>query len=372
MDAAAPGQGLTLERLIAEPPPLWDPEVDDTLVCRAARRETHDVMTFVFEAAQPRRFAYRPGQFMTFEFEIGGRTVNRCYTIAAAPTRPHVLSITVKRTEGGVVSPWLHDTLRPGMSVKALGPMGDFTCAAHPAAKYLFLSAGSGITPLMSMTRAHHDLASDVDIAFVHSARSPADLIFRDELALMARERPRLKVTAICEDDAPGQPWGGYRGRLDRARLALIVPDFLEREIFVCGPSAYMAAARAMLTEAGLDMGRHHQESFDFAELTAEDPGALALDPGAGTGTRSFRVEFATSRRAIDCPSDRFVLDAAREAGLRLPSSCTKGMCGTCKSRLVSGTVEMTPAGGVRQREVDQGLILICCSRPTSDLVIER
>jgi ferredoxin-NADP reductase len=361
-----------IEQLIATPPPFWDPEVDDTLVCRAVRRETHDVMTFVFEAPEPRRFAYRPGQFMTFEFEVGGQAINRCYTIAASPMRPHRISITVKRTPGGAVSGWLHDTLKPGVRVKALGPMGDFTSAAHPAAKYLFLSAGSGITPLMSMTRAHHDLASDADIAFVHSARSPADLIFRDELALMARERPALTVTTICETDAPDQSWNGYRGRIDLARLELIVPDFREREVFVCGPGPYMGGVRAMLAEAEFDMARHHQESFDFAELVAEDPDALVIDAPADIAAKIFKVEFTASRRAIDCPEDRFVLEAAKAAGMRLPSSCTQGMCGTCKSKLVSGTVHMTPAGGIRQREIDQGMILICCSKPTSDLVIER
>ena len=359
-----------IEQLISAPPPAWDSEVDDTLVCRAVRRETHDVMTFVFEAPQPRVFAYRPGQFMTFEFEIGGEIVNRCYTIASAPTRPHRLEITVKKIPGGPVSTWLHETLRPGMRVKAIGPMGDFTCAAHAAPKYLFLSAGSGVTPLMSMTRAHHDLASDADIAFVHSARTPVDLIFRDELALMAREQPRLRVTTICETDAPMAAWSGYRGRIDLARLELIVPDFREREVFVCGPAPYMAGVRAVLVEAGFDMARFHQESFDFSELGGEVE--ATPEAPAETVVQAFKVVFATSRRALDCPSDQTVLGAAKAAGMRLPSSCTKGMCGTCKCRLVSGTVEMSPAGGIRQREIDQGMILICCSKPTSDLVIER
>jgi ferredoxin-NADP reductase len=365
-DAADAG---LIEGLITSPPPLWDSEVDDTLVCRAVRRETHDVATFVFEAPQPRVFSFRPGQFMTFEFEIGGERVNRCYTIASAPTRPHRLEITVKNTPGGRVSVWLHENLKPGVAVKAIGPMGDFTCAAHPAAKYLFLSAGSGITPLMSMTRTHHDLASGADIAFVHSARSPADLIFHGELALMAREQSGLRVTTICETDAPLSTWTGYRGRIDAARLMVIAPDFREREVFVCGPGPYMAGVRAMLVEAGFDMARYHHESFDFGELTGD-----AAEPEApvDAGAKTFKVEFASSRRSLDCPADRFVLDAAKAAGMRLPSSCTKGMCGTCKCRLLSGTVEMTPAGGIRQREIDQGMILICCSKPTSDLVIER
>jgi len=89
-------------------------------------------------------------------------------------------------------------------------------------------------------------------------------------------------------------------------------------------------------------------------------------------GARTFKVELTVTGQVIDCGESQFVLQAAKAAGLRLPSSCTRGMCGTCKSRLLSGTVEMTHLGGIRQREIDQGWILPCCSKPTSDLVIER
>ena len=350
-------------------PPLWNPDTDDTLVCVGVRRETHDVLTFILAADPPRRFDFRPGQFMTYALEIGGETVNRCYTISSAPTRPDRISLTVKAVPGGPVSHWLHAHLKPGVRLSALGPMGDFHWTPTEGPPQLFLSAGSGITPLLSMARAAVDLATDADIAFVHAARSPADLICREELALMARHAPGLKVTHICETDAPGEPWGGYRGRLDLARLELIAPDFREREIRCCGPAPYMAAVRDMLQAAGFDMARYHEESFDFAELTGAD---TAQVPDEDSAARLWKVEFTTSRRTIEVPADRFVLETAKAVGMRLPSSCTKGMCGTCKCRLVSGTVEMTPAGGIRQREIDQGLILICCSRPTSDLVIER
>jgi ferredoxin-NADP reductase len=295
--------------------------------------------------------------------------VNRCYTISSAPTRPDRISLTVKAVPGGPVSDWLHTNLKPGARLSALGPMGDFHWTPTSGARVLFLSAGSGITPLMSMTRAAVDLSTDADIAFVHSARSPADLIFRDELDLMARQASGLKVTHICEGDAAGEAWGGYRGRLDLPRLELIAPDFRTREIYCCGPSPYMAAVRDLLQAAGFDMTRYHEESFDFAELTG---GTVVDVPDEDSAAKLWKVEFTTSRRTIEVPADRFVLETAKAAGMRLPSSCTKGMCGTCKCRLVSGTVEMTPAGGIRQREIDQGLILICCSKPTSDLVIER
>jgi ferredoxin-NADP reductase len=356
---------------------LWDAETDDVLTCVAVRAETHDVKTFVLAAREPRTFRYRPGQFLTFAFEIGGETLHRCYTISSAPTRPHTLAITVKRVAGGPVSNWLHDHLAPGDSVRALGPMGDFSCFTHPGAKYLLLSGGSGVTPMMAMARTFHDLGAGRDLAFVHSARSPADIVFRDELALMARRDPALSVHAICEADAPGEAWTGPRGRLTPALLRETVPDFLERTVFVCGPKPYMDAVRAMLAEAGFDMARYHEESFDFGALPEAEQDAAreaehALDDAPAAGVRSFRVEFAKTRRVLDCPEDTTVLDAARKAGIRLPSSCAKGLCGTCKSKVTSGTVAMTHAGGIRQREIDAGMALLCCSRPTSDLVIER
>ncbi|MGF3026629.1 2Fe-2S iron-sulfur cluster-binding protein [Methylobacterium aquaticum] len=361
----------------------WDAEADDALVCLAVRQETHDVKTFVLAAPEPRRFAYAPGQFLTFAFEVGGETIHRCYTISSAPTRPHALSITVKRVLGGPVSNWLHDTLKAGDTVRALGPMGDFSCFTHPARKYLLLSGGSGVTPMMAMARTFHDLGEPRDVAFVHSARSPADIVFRGELETMARLDAGFRFHAVCEADAPDEVWTGPKGRLSLDILTQAVPDFREREVFVCGPKPYMDAVRAMLRAAGVDMARHHEESFDFGALPEADQRAAAeagraLDDDAATEAvpaatvRTFRVEFAKTRRVLDCPEDSTVLDAARKAGLRLPSSCAKGLCGTCKSKVTKGTVAMTHAGGIRQREIDAGMALLCCSKPTSDLVVER
>ncbi len=348
------------------PSPIWDSAEDDVLVCRQVRQETHDVKTFVFSPATPGIFRFTPGQFLTFTFEIDGQPVSRCYTISSAPTRPDRATITVKRVAGGPVSNWLHDTLKPGSIVKALGPMGSFTSFAHPARKYLFLSGGSGITPLMSMARAYHDLGETPDIVFIHSARTPADIIFREELGLMARHAAQFRFAPICEADAPGEAWPGYRGRISLPLLRLIAPDFFEREILTCGPSLYMAAVRGLLGEAGFDMAHYHEESFAFEEMLAEE----TAEPV--TGATAFRVEFAKSGRVVACDAGTTILAAARSAGLKLPSSCTKGICGTCKSGLTSGKVDMKHGGGIRQREIDRGQILICCSKPLTDLVIDR
>lgn len=347
----------------------WDAEIDDVLVCRQVRQETHDVKTFVLEARRPQLFRYRPGQFLTFDFEIDGQQINRCYTISSTPTRPHLISITPKRVPGGPVSNWLHDRLKPGMELRATGPMGEFTSLNHPAEKYLFLSGGSGLTPLMSMARAYHDLALQRDIVFLHFARTPADIIFRAELELIARNLPSFRFVPVCEADTPGERWTGFGGRVSPPLLRLVAPDFLEREVMVCGPAPFMAAVRGILAEAEFDMARHHEESFDFATLTGS---AAEEEAAPSPAARTFKVEFKKSGRTVECGADGFVLAAAKAAGMRLPSSCTKGLCGTCKSRLLSGEVQMKHQGGIRQREIDQGMVLICCSKPLTDLVVDR
>jgi ferredoxin-NADP reductase len=341
-------------------------ETEELLVCRQVHPLTHDVTTFVFEYAEPRLFRHDPGQFLTLALDIDGRPVQRCYTISSPPTRPFLLSITVKRVPGGLVSNWLHDHLEPGDTVRAHGPLGEFSTARHPAPKYLFLSGGVGVTPSMAMTRTLYDLADPADVVFVHSARTPADIVFRHELDLIAATAPNIRVVHICEEDRPYAPWGGYRGRLTIETLRQVAPDFHEREVFTCGPAPYMAAVRHMLSDAGLDMDHYHEESFTFETPTAAADASPAADTSAG-----FKVEFTRSGRTIECDADTSLLAAASRAGLSLPASCAQGMCGTCKTTLLSGSVDMQHNGGIRPREITQNKILLCCSKPLEDLAID-
>ncbi|MFA5958826.1 FAD-binding oxidoreductase [Hyphomicrobium sp.] len=353
------------------PPGKWNPDDDDTLVCTQVRAETHDVKSFLFRTASPKLFRFRPGQFITIEAEIDGEVIHRCYTISSPPTRPDTLSITVKRKSGGKVSNWLHDNLKPGVAIKALGPAGDFSCSSHPAPKYLFLSGGSGVTPLMSMSRTFYELGEDRDVVFVHSARAPRDIIFRHELTMMAHGMSRFRTAFVCEELGEQRDWSAPTGYLTLALLKAIVPDLAERVIFCCGPEAYMANARAMLKETGFDMAHYHEESFSFERLSPEEQ-AETQDAPAEVAGGSFKIEFTKSGRTIDCRPDQFILDAAKAAGMRLPFSCARGLCGSCKSKKLSGQVAMTHGGGIRQREIDAGMILVCCSKPLGDVVIEK
>jgi ferredoxin-NADP reductase len=354
----------------------WDSEAEDRLTCVAAFHETHDTKTFIFEAPAGARFVFDPGQFLTFGFEIGGEVVNRCYSLASSPMRPRTASITVKRVPGGVVSEWLHAHLAPGMTVAAQGPMGVFTAAKHPATKYLFLSGGSGITPMMSMTRAFADQSAQVDILFVHAARTPLNFVFRTELSLLTRRLPGLRLVFIPERRDGEPEWPGVIGRISSGLFRAIGADIRERTVFCCGPAPFMAAARSICTELGVPAAAYNEESFDFSTLQTQDAAVgadvLAAEASETIAVNSFAITFTKSNRTASGHADQTVLTIARDSGVPIPTSCRNGICGTCKSKLVSGTVDMKHQGGIRQREIAAGMFLPCCSKPRSDLTVER
>ena len=345
----------------------WPSSERQTLTCCRVAEETHDVRTFEFRTEDGLPVRFEPGQFMTVSGTVQSQSVERRYTISSPPTRPYLLSITVKRVPGGIMSNWLHENMKPGKQLQAYGPSGAFTSTVSAAPKSLYLSAGSGVTPLMSMTRAGVDLGLDRDIAFVHSARTPADIVFREELQRLAQLSPRLKVFFVCEGIGNEVDWVGATGRLSIHLLSEWLPDYADREVFTCGPAGYMSAVRDLLREGGHDPARYHQESFDISAGLAPEPAAPECERALDT----FTVKLSRSAKTFTMSASETVLSAAKKAGVVIASSCTQGVCGTCKTRLLEGTVQMKHNGGIREREVQKGFRLLCCSRPTSDLVLE-
>ncbi|GAN61492.1 hybrid-cluster NAD(P)-dependent oxidoreductase [Acetobacter cibinongensis] len=345
----------------------WDRDEDTELVCVDVREETHDIKTFTFKAKNGRYFSFEAGQYFAFEVPMGESLEQRCYSISSSPLRPQTLSITVKRVAGGLVSNWLHDTLKPGMTLAAQGPAGTFTLPKTGPEKYLFLSGGSGITPLASISQALADAARYPDVVFLHAARTPNDFAFAQELALLAKYSPNFRLFFLPENRGNATSYAGMLGRLSQELLTLAVPDIKERLVMCCGPAPFMAAAKSLCKTVGVPSDCYLEESFDAAILLEDEIESAPVDD-----VTSFTITFAKQNKTIPGLPDQSVLAAARKNGVRLPSSCANGMCGTCKSKLVSGSVDMKHGGGIRQREIDAGMFLPCCSKPLSDLVIDR
>jgi 3-phenylpropionate/trans-cinnamate dioxygenase ferredoxin reductase subunit len=346
---------------------FWDREADAELLCVDVRAETRDMATFTFVGPDRPLFSFDPGQYFTFEIPFEDGIEHRCYSISSSPLRPASIAITVKRTDGGRVSNWLHDRLKPGDTLRALGPVGQFTPPpGDTAGKLLLLSGGSGITPMMSIARAYADACLNPDIVFLHAARTQADFAFRDELLAMTSRPGPFRLVLLPETTGMGETFAGPCGRLSPGLLQALVPDCAERRVMCCGPAPFMAAARTMCVEQGVPPGRYQEESFDFAE-EAGDGAAPEV-----AGATKFSVTFSRQARTIPVSAGQSILAAARAQGIVLPSSCANGLCGTCKSKLLGGEVEMRHNGGIRQREIDAGLILPCCATPLSDVVIER
>ena len=361
------GIDLKLMQLGQNARQVWDQEADEILVCLGVHQETHDVKSFTFASPEGKHFQFDAGQYFLFDFPTGAEGEARCYSISSSPHRTNTFTVTVKRVPGGKVSNWLHDNMAPGMTVKGQGPLGHFIRPKGEGTKLLLLSGGSGITPVMSITRDLADRYDVTDIVFLHAARTPSDLIFRHDLSGLAVRMKGLRLQFLPETVSGEQAWPGLTGRISPEFLKLAVPDIAERTVMCCGPAPFMAAARSITAVLGVPTENYIEESFDAAVI--DEPG---LDVEAHGAVKTFQVEFSKQKKTLEVPCDQTVLAAAKKGSVRLPSSCSNGVCGTCKSKLVSGAVEMNHNGGIRQREIDAGLFLPCCSKPLSDLVVDR
>lgn len=250
-----------------------------------------------------------------------------------------------------------------------MGPPVCFRSSTIRLRSTCFLSAGSGITPMMSMTRWLFDDGVQTDVNFINCAQCPSEIIFRSELERMAARQPDIRVTRVVENQEPFQAWTGYMGRLNSLMLEMIAPDYFEREIFCCGPPPFMQAVRDILNAAGFDMAHYHEESFTAPILTAAD--APVYDDVIPDETETAEVVFALSGERVECRQTDTILAVAREAGIVIPAACQFGVCGTCKTRKLSGDVHMLHNGGITDEEIEEGYVLPCCSHPIGRVELE-
>jgi glycine betaine catabolism B len=328
-----------------------------TLRCIQVVNQTPDVKTFRWVADVT--FDYRPGQFVTFQVTIAGQTVTRCYSISSSPSRPEILEFTVKRV--GLVSNWLHETVGLGFELPILGIAGEFTCGGKGTIvpdKLLLLSAGSGMTPMLSIVRWLCDMAYSTDIILLHTVRGSADIIARSELALLASLNPRLHLRFTVTQ--PEANWLGLTGRVDAAMLQGIA-DLRDRHVYVCGPDAFMAGMKDTLFKLGLPASQYQEESFGGPAIGVAQP----ISPETNNV-----IEFTQSQKTIRPQTNESILDAGLRSGLKLKQGCRMGVCGVCKLKRNSGEVNYSRSPSGLQGDT-VAFVLPCVACAVDRVVLE-
>jgi len=347
--------------------PFW--RDDEVLECVLKIEEAPDVVTFAFRPPTGAFFRYTAGQFITLDLPVPGGPIQRTYTISSSPSQALSLSVTVKAQPDSVGSRWMIDNLKPGDRLKAYGPAGIFTLPPQPDGKYLFIAAGSGITPMMSMTGYLFDRGEEPDVSFIACARRPSELIFRRRLEHIASRIPGFKLHFVVSQDEPHEVWTGYRGRFNQLMLGLMTPDYLERDIYCCGPDGFMQSVREILYALGYDMERYNQETFHAPVVSQAD--APEFEDVVPQEDAQAEIVFAASEVTAQCTETDTVLAVAKASGLNIPSGCTFGICGTCKVKKRAGDVHMVHNGGISEEDIEAGYILACCSNPIGRVEVE-
>ncbi|MEU9193752.1 ferredoxin reductase [Streptomyces hundungensis] len=308
----------------------------------AVHPETGDAATLVIRPGRGWR-GHTAGQYVRIGVDVEGVRLWRAYSLTS-PTdrRDGRVTITVKAIPGGKVSNHLVRRAKPGTLIQLDQATGDFVLPKPKPAKVLYLTAGSGITPVMGMLR---DTEFN-DVVMVHSAPRPQDVIFRDDLHDLVAGK-KLRLTELhTETD----------GMLDIARLDELVPDWAERETWACGPAGLLDAAEAHWTEHGVQE-RLHTERFR--------PSVVVSGDGGG------EVTFRTTGKTVDADGATPLLDVGEEAGVLMPSGCRMGICYGCVTPLKAGAVRDLRTGEITEAEPGV-LIQTCVSAAAGPCDIER
>ena len=324
--------------------PLWSArELRGEIV--QVRRETDDTATVLIRPGWGFARDYQPGQYVGIGLRVDGRWHWRSYSLTSVPeAQRDEISITVKATPEGFLSTHLVDGVEPGTIIRLAAPQGEFTLPDPPPESLLFITAGSGITPIMAMLRSLRARGQAPDIVHIHSAPSAESVIFHDELReLESQQRGYTLHLQLTQED----------GKVELTELDKIVSDWQKRSAWVCGPSAMLDAAEEVWEEHGL-ADQLHMERFTIA----------ATDKGGEGGT----VHFGISDKSVEIDGATTILQAGEDAGLQMPFGCRMGICQTCVLPLEEGHVRDIRSG---QEHGAGDRIQTCVSTASGDCTIK-
>jgi ferredoxin-NADP reductase len=279
--------------------------------------ETEDAATIVIRPGWGWRWDHAPGQYVGIGIQVDGKFQWRSYSVSSPPQRKgRTLSITVRAMPEGLLSSHLVNGLEPGTIVRLALPKGDFVLPNPPPAKILFLVAGSGITPVMSMLRTLDRRGTMPDVTMIYSSPTEDRMIFRDELRRLHDKHPGLRVVERFTD---------RQGVLALTELDSTCPDWRERGTWACGPAPMLDACEEFWEGAGLEE-QLHLERFSLELGDSDAEGGV--------------ITFANSGKQVEVDGATTLLEAGERAGVGMPYGCRIGICHTCTLTLASGRIK--------------------------------
>lgn len=332
---------------------------------------TDDAVALTFEVPDELRgdYAFAPGQHLTIRSDDD---VRRSYSICT-PASSGVLRVGIKRLPGGAFSGGVLDRLRPGDELDVMTPAGRFGPATDPThrKRYAAVAAGSGITPVLSIAATILEDEPESTVTLVYANRTARTVMFLDEVHdLKDRWPDRLQIVHVFSREEGESEL--LSGRLDADRMGrlmdTLVPPETVDEWYLCGPQAMLEELREVLRARGVSAAVVHTELF-HADPVPRRPVDIVEASGDGASEVTITLDGRTSNFPLHAAGVP-VLEAALAVRADVPFACRGGVCGTCRARLVTGTVSMETNWALEPDEVERGYVLTCQSHPTSDRVV--
>ena len=349
-----------------------------SLTVRAIEPDTAEAVIVTFAVPPELRsvFGFTQGQYLTLRATIDGQDLRRSYSICAGVDDDE-LRVGVRKVKGGVFSNWINTRLQIGDTVQVMAPQGRFFVTLDPAARrhHLGIAGGSGITPVLSIMKTVLAREPQSRFTLIYGNRQLSSTMFKEELEdLKNRYMTRLVLHHVFSDEDTEAPLN--HGVLDRAKLAGFIGPLLRAEgidhAYVCGPFQMNDEAEAALRAAGVAQERIHIERFGVPEQAEGKVDAVVHEAAAGDAERARVVIIRDGlRREVEFRKEQpSILDCASAAGLEMPFSCTSGVCGTCRAKLLEGQVRMERNFALDKGEVEAGFVLCCQSHPLTERVV--
>ncbi|HSV80502.1 MAG TPA: 1,2-phenylacetyl-CoA epoxidase subunit PaaE [Ramlibacter sp.] len=344
---------------------------------RSVQPDTAEAVIVTFEVPPELRpvFGFTQGQYLTLRKEIAGQDLRRSYSICAGVDEGE-LRVGVRKVKDGVFSNWINAQLRPGDTLEVMAPQGRFFVPIEPRAArhHVGIAGGSGITPILSIMKTVLHREPRSRFTLVYGNRSLKSTMFKEELEdLKDRYLTRVALHHVFSDEPTDAPIN--MGLVDRAKVAeflrALVPAEDIAHAYICGPFQMNEEAEAALLAAGVPEERIHIERFGIAQQAGQ-VGAVVHEarPEDAERARVVIIRDGFRRDVVFTRDQPSILDAARSAGLEVPFSCTSGVCGTCRARLLEGQVRMERNFALDKKDVEAGFVLTCQAHPTTERVV--